>query len=337
MNLYRASRGMRRNLRAGHAEALELAVVEAADDGLLADLADLGGFAGREHGLHTFVHPAGSAGSHEGGPRTAVRPSRRGPESVRESLSTGSLAPPATRVPRSGAGRGRWSGRLRRATELRASWRGSTTRPIVTGECPINAERIAGRVNRFRLGIRRIRTLAEITALAHPTHRFNRTLPACRLQHLADSVRPSSTTQPPQLHSFCHFPGSTVKIDLPETVGQSVSRSVAGTCHGRRDVGCRHRAPVPTRRGYSGYPAFPNAGGSPHNDSFQIKQQHCEVRRGDAADAACLAEAGRAEPASASPAPRPELRHRGVVEVRGDRACPPACWNRSTCAACRSM
>ena len=57
MNLYSASRGMRRNLRAGHAEALELSVVEAADDGLLADLADLGGLAGREHGLHAFVHP----------------------------------------------------------------------------------------------------------------------------------------------------------------------------------------------------------------------------------------------------------------------------------------
>ena len=48
---------MRRNRRAGHAEALELPVVEATDDGLLADLADLGGFAGREHGLHAFVHP----------------------------------------------------------------------------------------------------------------------------------------------------------------------------------------------------------------------------------------------------------------------------------------
>ena len=57
---------MRRKRRAGHAEALELPVVEATDDGLLADLADLGGFAGREHGLHAFVHPLpAAASSHE--------------------------------------------------------------------------------------------------------------------------------------------------------------------------------------------------------------------------------------------------------------------------------
>ena len=37
---------------ARHAEALELAGVEAANDRLLADLADLGGFAGRENSLH---------------------------------------------------------------------------------------------------------------------------------------------------------------------------------------------------------------------------------------------------------------------------------------------
>ncbi len=57
---------------AGHAEALQLAVVETADDGLLADLADLGGFAGRENGLHGFVHPLLALGqSHECGPRHA--------------------------------------------------------------------------------------------------------------------------------------------------------------------------------------------------------------------------------------------------------------------------
>jgi len=47
---------------ARHAEPLELAVVEAADDGLLGDLTDLRGFAGREHGLHAFVHPFTGAG-----------------------------------------------------------------------------------------------------------------------------------------------------------------------------------------------------------------------------------------------------------------------------------
>src|SRR5262249_26242188 len=38
-------------------EALELSVVETANNGLLADLADFGGLAGRENGLHGFVHP----------------------------------------------------------------------------------------------------------------------------------------------------------------------------------------------------------------------------------------------------------------------------------------
>src|SRR5262249_45355849 len=41
----------------GHAEALELPVVEATDNGLLADLANLGGFAGRENSLHEYIHP----------------------------------------------------------------------------------------------------------------------------------------------------------------------------------------------------------------------------------------------------------------------------------------
>src|SRR5262249_20715517 len=45
--------------RAGHTEALELPVVEAADDGLLAHLADLRRLAGREHGLHASSIPYG--------------------------------------------------------------------------------------------------------------------------------------------------------------------------------------------------------------------------------------------------------------------------------------
>ena len=39
-------------LRAWYSEALELTVIEAADDSLLANLADLRGFTGREHGFH---------------------------------------------------------------------------------------------------------------------------------------------------------------------------------------------------------------------------------------------------------------------------------------------
>ena len=69
-------------LGARNPETLELTIVEAADDGLLADLADLCGFAGREHGLHTSIHLAGARRPHEGGPwrldragtRTEIRP-----------------------------------------------------------------------------------------------------------------------------------------------------------------------------------------------------------------------------------------------------------------------
>ena len=38
-------------------EPLQLSVVETADNGLLADLADFGGLAGRENSFHAFVHP----------------------------------------------------------------------------------------------------------------------------------------------------------------------------------------------------------------------------------------------------------------------------------------
>src|SRR5207302_8615127 len=42
---------------ARHTEALELSVVEATNDGLLAHLANLGGLAGRENSLHASIHP----------------------------------------------------------------------------------------------------------------------------------------------------------------------------------------------------------------------------------------------------------------------------------------
>src|SRR5262249_26275433 len=53
---------------AGDAEALEVAVVEATDDGLLADLANLGSFAGRENSFHAFVPLLARGQSHEWGP-----------------------------------------------------------------------------------------------------------------------------------------------------------------------------------------------------------------------------------------------------------------------------
>src|SRR5262249_45212726 len=53
---------------ARHPEALELSVVEATDDGLLADLTDFGGLAGRENGLHAYPSLLACSQSHEFGP-----------------------------------------------------------------------------------------------------------------------------------------------------------------------------------------------------------------------------------------------------------------------------
>src|SRR5205085_2616931 len=65
-----------------HAEPLELPVVEATDNGLLADLADFSGLAGRENGLHTFVHPLLAWGqSHECGPANVSPRDIPGPKS----------------------------------------------------------------------------------------------------------------------------------------------------------------------------------------------------------------------------------------------------------------
>ena len=143
MNLYSASRGMRRNLRAGHAEALELPVVEAADDGLLADLADLGGFAGREHRLHAFIHPCRlrPARMKEVRARPSDRAGRR-TESVRDSRLTVRLRvarPVAVSDPAGGAGGNGGRTSASRRSGGRASWRGfADLAAIIPGVVPIS-------------------------------------------------------------------------------------------------------------------------------------------------------------------------------------------------------
>src|SRR5439155_22634149 len=84
--------------RSGHAEALELSVVETTDDGLLADFADLGGLAGREHGLHAYVHPlnwslAERAGTQFARDRSGVAPLRKGRLGPGSSMNSPQLAP----------------------------------------------------------------------------------------------------------------------------------------------------------------------------------------------------------------------------------------------------
>src|SRR5262249_23859829 len=43
--------------RTGYPESLELSVVETTNDGLLTDLADFGGLAGRKNSFHAFFYP----------------------------------------------------------------------------------------------------------------------------------------------------------------------------------------------------------------------------------------------------------------------------------------
>jgi len=63
---------------------------------------------------------------------------------------------------------------------------------------------------------------------------------------------------------------------------------------------------------------FPPTGGAPHTDSFQIKQQHCEVCRRDATDATRLSETGRPDAGQFFPCLHAKLGHRRVIEVVGD-------------------
>src|ERR1043166_4082095 len=58
-------------------EALELPVVKATDNGLLADLANLGSFACRENGLHGYVHPLPAPSRPLRQARDSSLPSRR--------------------------------------------------------------------------------------------------------------------------------------------------------------------------------------------------------------------------------------------------------------------
>ena len=148
------------------------------------------------------------------------------------------------------------------------------------------------------------------------------TLPTCaasaalptRSQHL-------STTQPPQVTSFCQFPvwGERARCVTfaiqAESSGrnppvarrsEALSRRILPdakvacflggtglqTCESSHRSGdlCHPRSTersAPTR--VVPLTWLPPCGQTPHSDSFQIKQQHCEIRRGDAADAARLA------------------------------------------------
>ena len=56
-----------------------------------------------------------------------------------------------------------------------------------------------------------------------------------------------------------------------------------------------------------------------HNRLAQVKQQHCQIGRGDATHAARLPDVGRSNPRQLLTGFTPQLRNRGVVEVRRNR------------------
>ena len=275
--------------------------------------------------------PAGSAGSQKEVRAPAVRPSRRGPESVRESLTTGSLAPRRDASVRAVAQVGE-GGRVVRAGRLwqRSKMEGSNHLDSIITRGGVRSTRRAHSAGLTRFS--NSRSVARSASLAgicrHSRRPYASDQPA-RLARVATSASCRlgqifhRLPSPRRLHQFAIFPHRGQMVSRQTCLASAGLAASPGEFRHAATAGCGSSPPHPPRRGYSGYPAFPR-GQTPHSDSFQIKQQHCEVRRGDAADAARLAEAGRPDPASASRAPR-----RGAAARRRSRsaagcACPPS-------------
>src|SRR6185437_15410786 len=83
---------------------------------------------------------------------------------------------------------------------------------------------------------------------------------------------------------------------------------------GKNACATKNPAPAPSR--VKRVAPFAPRGQTPHSDSFQIKQQHCEVGGGDAADAARLTYAGGANAVQLFARLDAQLRYRSKVECR---------------------
>src|SRR5262249_33180768 len=136
----------------------------------------------------------------------------------------------------------------------------------------------------------------------------------CRTYHHLSVYRPETGSQRELASLPCSnsFPGSGFLRNIcppfaedPDSLGFAVdvflptfpTRTIAV----RRPLtagGARPGRPGPAERGLA------------HTRSAQIKQQHCQVGRGDAADATRLPDAGGANPAQLLPGFGAQLRHR---------------------------
>ena len=145
--------------------------------------------------------------------------------------------------------------------------------------------------------------------------------PRVRFQHPADSVEPSIGF--PDHAGYTSLPFSRRAV---KWLAGRICRGCGARCWSSPvgPPGCLRRARLPgeglraarTRPGgVAPATRFSPAGASPHSDSFQIKQQHCEVRRGDAADAARLPQTGRPDPVQLLARLVSKLRNGRVVEL----------------------
>ena len=194
-----------------------------------------------------------------------MRPSRRGPEFVRESLVTGALLPRGPDVPRGEAGRERWSDRLRRAEyESGAGWRGLPPISILTGRSD-RSTRGAHSAGLSRSpnsrSVASSVSLPGIAALSPP----DASVQPSRLNphRLSPSYRLGQTfhrlPSPRRLHQFAIFPQPGQMV-LPVNPSEWMSEVGPPGGASREAVTAGYGAaspPHPSQRGCSGYPAFP--------------------------------------------------------------------------------
>ena len=232
--------------------------------------------------------------------------------------------------------------RLRKRSKIE----GSTTRSMITrgGGRSTRGAHSAG-LSRFpnSRSVARSATLSGLAALPPPyvSDEPARLSRVCSFSILPTRSNLPSATQPTQVAPVCHFPTIAVKWSHRKNLppANAWARSRRTEFNPRRCDSWRMGFVSPISRPGGVTPAtrLSPAGESPHSDSFQIKQQHCEVRRGDAADAARLAQTCRPNPRQLLARLESQLRNRVVSRSAAGCACPSIRRNRSTSAACRSM
>lgn len=228
-----------------------------------------------------------------------MRPSRRGPESVHESLSTDPwhhAGHGSQGVTREGKG-----GRIVQAGAIaKATQDGGSTTQVHPNpmKWPINTRSVLSRWDpAHEPAFHRMTGNPCRACRATASLRLGRTGtpdPRVRLQLPADSVKSSIGYPAHAGYTSLPFSRIAVKCSDGRTRPRLMPLSAAPTAHAATllllvmGFQATHTRPAVT-------PAtrLSPAGEMPNSDSIQIKQQHCEVCRGDAADAARLAQRSR--------------------------------------------